>query len=175
MIVLGIDPGIERTGYAFIDDSGGQLKALSYGLISTSKTLPKVVRLKQIHDDLTTLLSRFRADLLAIESLIFAKNVTTALTVSEARGVILLAGIQAGLDTEEFSPVQVKKSLTGYGKSDKVQMERAVQIVLGLTEIPKPDDVCDAIAIAICGANHAASQARVRASQGAGGADGRFG
>lgn len=155
MLVLGVDPGIERLGYGIIECSGNRLEPLGYGLISTHKNTPKPERLRQIYQDLNSILEKYKPDMVSVETLIFASNVKTALVVSEVRGVILLCASLKNLPVHEFTPLQVKMSLTGYGRSTKQQMEQAVKIILNLSEIPKPDDVSDAIAIAICGGNTA--------------------
>lgn len=151
MTVLGIDPGIERMGYGFVEFEGRSIRALSYGLISTKKTDPKPARLRQIWDDLNELMTLRQPELVSIEKLIFAKNVTTAMTVSEVRGIILLAAELHEIPIVEFNPSEIKRSVSGHGNADKAQMERSVQMLLSLPEIPKPDDVSDALAIAICG------------------------
>ena len=153
MIVLGIDPGIERLGYGFIEWKGSCFKPISYGLISTDKSCPKEQRLLQIFNDLVELIEKFRPDVLSTETLIFAKNVKTALIICEVRGIILLLAAKYNLRLEEFTPLQVKMALTGYGRSNKSQIEQAVKLILGLPEIPKPDDVSDALAISLCGGN----------------------
>ncbi len=154
MIVLGLDPGIERLGYAVLQLEGQNITVLSYGLISTTAQTPKPMRLSQIWHDLITLISRFQPEIMAIESLIFAKNVKTALTISEVRGILQLAAAENNLKLLEFTPLQVKTRLTGYGKADKKQMQNAIRVILSLQETPKPDDVADALAIALCGAYH---------------------
>lgn len=154
MRVFGIDPGIERLGYAIVDFEGSSMKPVSYGLISTSSETAKPERLYQIYRDLHELSTKYRPDYASIETLIFAKNVKTALTVSEVRGVILLLCAQEKIPVYEFTPLQVKIAVTSYGRSSKSQMEQAIKILLKLTSIPKPDDVTDALAIAVCGGNH---------------------
>lgn len=153
MTVIGIDPGIERLGYAVLGISGSAIAPLSYGLISTPKTSPKNERLLQIYNDVRSLIEKHKPDCLSVETLIFAKNVKTALVVSEVRGVILLLSSQFGLPLYEFTPLQVKTGITGYGRSSKTQIQKAVKMVLNLAETPKPDDVSDAIAIALCAGN----------------------
>ena len=155
MVVMGIDPGIERLGYGIINCSGNKLEPLSYGLISTLKTTPKPERLRQIFEDINVIIEKHKPDIVSVETLIFANNVKTALIVSEVRRVILVCAALKALPVYEFTPLQVKMSLTGYGRSTKQQMEYAVKLILNLPEIPKPDDVSDAIAIAICGGNTA--------------------
>lgn len=147
---MGIDPGIERLGYAVLEFSGSEIRPVSYGLITTKKETPKNERLLQIYDDLVRLIEQFKPERMSVETLIFAKNVKTALVVSEVRGVILLLSARFGLPLYEFTPLQVKTGLTGYGRSSKTQIQKAVKMVLKLNEIPRPDDVSDAVAIALC-------------------------
>ena len=151
MTVLGIDPGIERMGYGVVDFTPGRIQAVSYGIISTKKTEPKPARFRQIWDDLNELLLKHHPGLLSVEKLIFAKNVTTAMTVSEARGIVILAAELHQIPVVEYTPLEIKRTVSGSGRADKSQVERAVQILLSLSEIPKPDDVSDALAIALCG------------------------
>jgi crossover junction endodeoxyribonuclease RuvC len=153
MMVLGIDPGIEKLGYCMAQYSQGRLESPSYGLISTSKDCCKPERLLQIYQDLKSLFIKYKPEAVSVEKLIFAKNVTTALVISEVRGVIILLTAEFQLPLYEFTPLEVKMSLTGYGRSSKSQIQHAVKLILSLPEIPKPDDVADAIAIAICGLN----------------------
>jgi crossover junction endodeoxyribonuclease RuvC len=167
MIILGIDPGIERLGYAFTEVKSNSLQALSYGLISTSKEEKKPRRLHQIYEDIKSLIEKHHPSCLCVETLIFAKNVKTALVVSEVRGVILLLSAQFELPLLEFTPLQVKMSLTGYGRSSKSQIQSAVKLILCLPEIPKPDDISDAIAIAICGGNTMRFQQKINKDIGA--------
>jgi crossover junction endodeoxyribonuclease RuvC len=150
MTVIGIDPGIERLGYAVLEFSGSEIFPVSYGLISTKKETPKNERLLQIYDDLHSLIEKHKPERMSVETLIFAKNVKTALVISEVRGVILLLSALFHLPLYEFTPLQVKSGLTGYGRSTKTQIQKAVKLVLKLAETPKPDDVSDAIAIALC-------------------------
>lgn len=151
MRVLGIDPGIERLGYAVIDDASSGLSLVSYGLVTTDKSLPKPERFAQIYDDVVSLVEQYRPEVLSLETLLFAKNVKTAMTVSEVRGILILISMQKGLLLKELTPLQVKTVVTGYGKADKVQMQNAIKMLFALREIPKPDDVADAIGIALCG------------------------
>lgn len=164
MIVLGIDPGIERLGYSFLEFKHNEIKTLSFGLISTESCIPKAERLAQIYTDLKTLIEKIHPDAASVETLIFAKNVKTALVVSEVRGVILLLCSQYKIPIFEFTPLEIKMSLTGYGRSSKSQIQHAVKILLCLPEIPKPDDISDAIAIAVCGGNAAAFQNKLNSN-----------
>lgn len=161
MRILGIDPGYGRTGYGLIELTGNKIRPLEFGLIETSNKHAMEKRLLQIYEALCQIIDRRQPDSLAIEELIFSRNVTTALGVSQARGIVLLAAAQKGLDIAEYKPVQIKQSMTGYGKADKKQMQEMVRMFLGLQEVPKPDDVADALAVAIAHAHTAPFQARV--------------
>lgn len=156
MIVLGIDPGTALVGWGFVDTGPGndlsKAKCLGYGCISTDKSMTASQRLLAVSNGMEQLLKEQRPDLVSIEKLFFAKNQTTAMAVSQARGVILLAIEKAGLPIVEFSPPQIKQALTGYGKAEKAQIQHMVAMLLRLPGIPKPDDAADALAIAITGA-----------------------
>lgn len=152
MIILGIDPGIADTGFGIVEAHAGEYKALGYGSIVTKKTDTLTDRLLQLFDALSALIKKYKPERVAVESLFFAKNTKTAITVAHARGVILLAGNKAGCVVEEYTPLQVKQALTGYGAADKNQIQQMVKTILKLKEIPKPDDAADALAIAVCAA-----------------------
>ena len=149
MTILGIDPGLERVGFGVIRREGSRITLIEHGLIQT----PRVAiteRLAQIHREVLELIERHRPDALATERLVFAANKTTAMDVSKALGVILLAGSEKGLDWAEYAPPEVKQSVVGHGGADKKQVEFMVTKLLALEKPPKPDDVSDALAIAIC-------------------------
>ncbi len=149
-LVLGIDPGTATTGYGLVRDlRDGSLKMVDFGVISTPKDLPMPQRLVSIYAELQALIARHRPDTAGLEKLFFQKNITTAITVGQARGVIVLALAQAGLEVGEYTPNEVKQAVSGYGSAGKKQMQEMVRVLLGLTEIPKPDDAADALAIAI--------------------------
>lgn len=148
MRVLGIDPGLERVGYGLIDRNGSQLKPIDYGLIRTAPG-PLADRLVVLHEEVTRLLAKSEPDAVAMEQLFFAKNQTTAMDVAKAFGVILLAVAQSGRDVATYSPPEIKQAVTGTGNAEKRQVQFMVTRVLGLTEPPKPDDVADALAIAV--------------------------
>lgn len=149
MIILGLDPGIARLGYGVIDaDRGGKAAMVAYGCIETSKDTPKEQRFLQIANELGRILAQYKPVAVGVERLYFSKNVKTALTVGEARGVIVLTIAQSGVPMLEVDPGEVKQALTGYGKADKVQMQKMITLLLKLTAIPKPDDAADALAIA---------------------------
>ena len=149
MIILGIDPGLERVGYGVIKREGSRLTVIDYGLILT----PRVAiteRLAQIHREVLALIETHRPDAMATERLVFAANKTTAMDVSKALGVILLASSEKGLEWAEYTPPEVKQGVVGVGSADKKQVEFMVTKLLSLPNPPKPDDVADALAVAIC-------------------------
>lgn len=152
MKILGIDPGTATTGYGVIQESRGKLSLVEYGAIQTARQNSPASRLKEIYSDLTKLIKKHKPAVLAVEQLFFYKNITTAITVAQARGVVLLCAEQNKLRIAEFTPLQVKMSLTGYGKADKKQMQYMVGKLLDLKKTPRPDDAADALAIAICAA-----------------------
>lgn len=149
MKILGIDPGTATTGFGLIEKTGQKLKFLDAGVISTHKDLPMGERLVMLHKDLTELITEFQPDEAAVELLFFARNVTTAMTVGQARGVIMLALAEAKVPTGEYTPMQVKQAVTSYGRADKAQIQEMVKTLLKLDAIPKPDDAADGLAIAI--------------------------
>lgn len=149
-LTLGIDPGTATTGYGLVRlTTGGNLEAVTFGVILTPPKVPAQQRLSMLYDDLKELLSLHRPDSCAVEKLFFQRNVSTAIGVGQARGVILLAMAQAGLDVAEYTPNEVKQAVVGYGSADKRQVQEMVRTLLLLPEIPKPDDAADALAIAI--------------------------
>lgn len=150
MKILGIDPGTATTGFGIIEKTKGRVVAVDCGVISTPKSLPMSNRLLILFNDLEEIIKHHKPDLIAVEQLFFAKNVTTAISVGQARGVVLLASQKADLKLLEFTPLQVKQSVTGYGKASKKQVQQMVTRILKLKHIPKPDDAADALAIAIC-------------------------
>src|SRR3990167_7189885 len=150
MKILGIDPGTAIIGWAIVEQRGTLLSARHYGHIATSQTLPPAHRLERIAQGLSSLLAKYRPKEVAVESLFFFKNLKTVLPVAQARGVILLTLKQHGLEPYEYTPLQVKQAVTGYGRADKKQVQMMVKNVFCLDEIPTPDDVADALAIAFC-------------------------
>jgi crossover junction endodeoxyribonuclease RuvC len=150
MIVLGIDPGIAITGYGIIKIKGNALYPIQYGAIRTEAELPLPARLKTLYGEIEQTIKAFRPSVMAIEELFFNKNAKTALTVGQARGVAILAGVNSGLEILEYTPLQVKQAVCGYGRADKIQVGQMVKTLLGLYDVPKPDDTADALAIAIC-------------------------
>ncbi|WP_129597558.1 crossover junction endodeoxyribonuclease RuvC [Anaerophilus nitritogenes] len=156
MIILGIDPGIAIVGYGVIEYKGNHIKTLGYGAIITHANEEMPQRLKKVYDDLEILLDRFKPDVVAIEELFFNKNVKTALMVGHARGVLILGAANRGIDIYEYTPLQVKQGVVGYGRADKKQVQQMTKTLLNLPQIPKPDDVADALAVAICHAHSGA-------------------
>ncbi len=150
MRILGIDPGTGILGFGVIDVStGGKLSIVTAGVITTPAHTPLEDRLVEIYDGLTEIIGETKPQVMSIEKLFFARNVTTAMSVSHARGVAMLAGSKGGLEISEYTPLQIKQTLTGYGKADKKQVQEMVKIQLGLNQIPRPDDAADALAAAI--------------------------
>jgi len=153
MIILGIDPGTAITGYGVIAQQGNHLRRISDGVVRTSAQLSVAARLNEIFDRIRQIIREFQPDAVAVEELFFNTNVRTALAVGQARGIILLAAEQAGLEIAEYTPLQVKQAVVGYGRAEKGQVQEMVRTLLCLREIPKPDDAADALAIAICHAH----------------------
>lgn len=149
MRIIGIDPGTGILGFGVIDVDHGKSKFVTAGVIRTPAHTPLDERLEEIFDGLTEIIAETKPDVMSIEKLFFARNVTTAMSVSHARGVAMLTGRKAKLPIAEYTPMQIKQSLTGYGKADKKQVQEMVRMQLGLKEIPKPDDAADALAAAI--------------------------
>lgn len=149
MRILGIDPGTAITGFGVIDYDGRSYKFVDAGVIRTPKEQPMNERLSTVYDEMHELLKEFKPDVMSIELLFFARNVTTAMTVGQSRGIVMLAATQAGIPIYEYTPMQVKQAVTGYGKADKKQIQEMVKNLLKLDQIPKPDDAADGLAIAI--------------------------
>ena len=149
MRILGIDPGTGILGFGVIDVEKGKPQLVDAGVIRTPVKEDDAVRLQTIYEELTDIIAQNKPQIMSVEKLYFSRNVTTAMTVAQARGVVLLTAMQAGLEIHEYNPMQIKQALTGYGKADKKQMQEMVRTILGLSEIPKPDDAADAIAAAI--------------------------
>ncbi len=157
MIALGIDPGTAAVGYGVVDSARGRLREVDHGVLATSPDHALPDRLLAIHSLVDELIELHAPDLLAVERLFFSRNVQTAFGVGQARGVILLAAAQHGIPVREATPNEVKSAIAGYGAADKDQVQRMVQLVLGMTDRPRSDDAADALAIAVWGANTAAS------------------
>ncbi|MCL2563062.1 MAG: crossover junction endodeoxyribonuclease RuvC [Oscillospiraceae bacterium] len=150
MTILGIDPGYATVGFGIIQGDRSKQKLIQYGAIRTPAGEAFAARLRQVFDDTCLLVRQFCPDAIAIEELFFNKNEKTAIQVAHARGVLLLAGESLGVPLYEYTPLQVKQAVTGYGRADKGQMMEMVRRHLGLNQIPKPDDAADALAVALC-------------------------
>lgn len=149
MRIIGIDPGTGILGFGVIDYSRNKSTLVDAGVIRTPVRQDDSIRLKTIYDELTDIVKQTKPQVMAVEKLFFAQNVTTAMTVSQARGIVLLIGRQAGLDIYEYTPLQIKQALTGYGRAEKKQIQEMVRVLLKLEKPPKPDDCADALAAAI--------------------------
>ena len=149
MIILGIDPGYAIVGFGVIEKNGHDIKVLDYGVITTPKEDTMPVRLQNIYNSLCSLIERYKPDCMAVEELFFQNNQKTAINVAEARGVIVLAGMQKIGKLYEYTPLQIKQALTGQGRAEKAQVQYMVKAILGLNSVPKPDDAADALAAAI--------------------------
>ncbi|NMB07429.1 MAG: crossover junction endodeoxyribonuclease RuvC [Tissierellia bacterium] len=150
MIILGIDPGLAIVGYGIIEYKGNKYKPIDYGCITTEAELNLPERLKIIYEELSILIDKYNPDDVAMEELFFNKNVKTAIKVGQARGVEILAAINKGKSVYEYTPLEIKQSVAGYGRAEKRQVQEMVKLLLNLKKIPKPDDAADALAVAIC-------------------------
>ena len=151
MLVIGVDPGTATTGYGLVQENeDGSLSVVDYGAILTSPDLEMPQRLLELHQRLSEIVLLHRPNSSAVEKLFFQRNVSTAISVGQGRGVVLLAMAQSGLEVYEYTPLEVKQAVVGYGKADKHQVQHMVRAMLNLREIPKPDDAADALAVAIC-------------------------
>lgn len=149
MRIIGIDPGTGILGFGVVDTHQGKTKLVTAGVITTPPHTPLDERLEEIFDGLTEIIQETKPEVMSVEKLFFARNVTTAMSVASARGVAILTGRKARLPIAEYTPMQIKQTLTGYGKADKKQVQEMVRMHLGLKEVPKPDDAADALAAAI--------------------------
>lgn len=153
MRIIGIDHGYAIVGYGVIDYIGNKFKIVEYGAITTESNQNMNERFKSIHDDLNTIIERTNPEFLAIEELFFNSNQKTAINVAQARGVLLLSALNHGISIHEYTPLQVKQAVVGYGRAEKKQVQLLVKSILGLEKVPKPDDTADALAIAVCHAH----------------------
>ena len=158
MVILGIDPGYAIVGWGVIQYSGSRFRTLGYGSIQTPAGLPIVDRLEMIYRGMNEKIEKYKPDGMAVEELFFNTNTTTAIAVAEARGIILLSARLCGVEIGEYTPLQVKQAVVGYGRAEKKQVISMVTSLLGLKEPPKPDDTADALAVAVCHAHSACSR-----------------
>ena len=149
MRILGLDPGTASTGYGIIDSNDGRLSVVTFGVIKTPAGESASSRLQTIYDELNSLIARYQPDSAGVEELFFGRNITTAISVGQARGVLLLALANANIPIGEYSPPKIKDTVTGYGKADKAQVQLMVRNLLDLEETPRPDDAADGLAVAI--------------------------
>ncbi len=153
MRIIGIDPGYAIVGYGIVDYAGNRFKTVAYGAVLTEAKTEFTSRLDKIYTELTELIEKYRPEAMSIEKLYFNTNTTTAIDVAQARGVILLSARRAGIPVYEYTPLQVKQAVTGYGRAEKKQIMEMTRMLLGLDKVPKPDDTADALALSICHAH----------------------
>lgn len=153
MRILGIDPGIATIGFGIVDYESGKFKTVEYGAVLSPAGMEIPKRLKTIYDDMSYIIERYSPDEVAVEELFFNTNVKTAINVGQARGVLILAAANKGIPVYEYTPLQVKQAVVGYGRAEKAQVQYMVKAILSLNEVPKPDDTADALAIAVCHAH----------------------
>ncbi len=153
MIILGIDPGFAIVGVGIIEYKGNKFRVIDYFAITTKAHTPIEQRLKIIYDGINEAINKYKPDFMAVEELFFNNNAKTAIAVGQARGVILLSAVNMGVPFFEYTPLQVKQAVAGYGRADKNQVQQMVKAILNLPAVPKPDDVADALAIAVCHAH----------------------
>jgi len=161
LIILGVDPGFAITGYGVISYTGNKFRVLDFGVVTTKADLPHPTRLLILEESLVDIINTYKPETVAIEELFFNSNAKTALQVGQGRGVALLCAARAGIPVYEYTPLQVKQGVTGYGRAGKEQVQQMIKILLGLPEVPKPDDAADALAVAICHAHTFGSMSRV--------------
>jgi len=150
MRVLGVDPGTATTGFGLVEQESGKIRAVDYGCIRTSPDAPLPQRLHEVHARIQGIIRDFRPDVVAVEQVFFNKNARSALQVGQARGVVLLAANQTGLPVLEYTPLEVKMGVVGYGRASKRQIQSMIKVLLGLEDEPRPDDAADALAVALC-------------------------
>jgi crossover junction endodeoxyribonuclease RuvC len=150
MIIMGIDPGFAITGYGIVKYEGNKFSAIEYGAVLTKATTPFAERLLQMDGELTAIINRFKPEAISVEELFFNKNIKTAIMAAHGRGIALAAAARSGAEVFEYTPLQVKQAVVGYGRAEKAQVQQMVKVILNLPAIPKPDDVADALAIAVC-------------------------
>lgn len=153
MIILGIDPGYAIVGIGVIEYVGNKFRPLEYNAITTQAHTPTSLRLKTLYDEINIFIDKYKPDAIAIEELFFNSNAKTAILVAQARGVLIVAATNKGIPIFEYTPLQIKQAVTGYGRADKNQVQQMVKMLLSLNVIPKPDDAADALAVAICHAH----------------------
>ncbi|MBT9139864.1 MAG: Crossover junction endodeoxyribonuclease RuvC [Dehalococcoidia bacterium] len=161
MRIIGVDPGIATTGYGFVESDGNRSIMLAFGCVITAPDLATPARLELVYRGLTEVVEKFRPDVMVVEKLFFAKNCKSVMQVGEARGVALLVGQLAMLSVFEYTPLQIKQAVVGYGRAEKSQVQQMVKVLLGLPTIPRPDDAADALAVALCHAHTGSNSAAI--------------
>ncbi len=164
MVILGFDPGLATLGFGVIETDGHKHKMIEYGIISTPAGMPTPIRLRNIYADVQTVIDKYKPDAIAVEELFFNNNITTCISVAEARGALLAAASMKTNELYEYTPLQIKQAIVGYGRADKKQVQEMVKYFLHLDKIPRPDDAADGLAAAICHAHTAkmGSQFKIR-------------
>lgn len=162
MRIIGIDPGYAIMGVGIVDYKGSKFTPVFYDSITTEAHTPNEERLMKLYDELARIIAKYKPEAASVEELFYNTNATTAIMVGEARGMALLACAKAGIKISEYTPLQIKSALTGYGRADKKQVQAMVKMILGLSEVPKPDDTADALAAAICHAHNAGGRMPVK-------------
>ncbi len=160
MIIMGIDPGFAITGYGIVKYEGNKFSPLEYGAVLTKVGTPFATRLLQLDEGITEVIKKYKPDAISVEELFFNKNIKTAIMAAHGRGIVIAAAARSGADVFEYTPLQVKQAVVGYGRAEKAQVQQMVKAILNLPAIPKPDDVADALAIAICH-GHSAKLSRI--------------
>lgn len=153
MRILGIDPGYAITGYSIIDYEGNRFKLIDSGAVTTDKDVAFPLRLTKIYDDVSMLIDKYKPDAISVEELFFNNNAKTAINVAQGRGAVIIAGCKKNIPTYEYTPLQIKQSVTGYGRADKLQVQKMVKSILNVEKLPKLDDTTDSMAAAICHAH----------------------
>lgn len=161
MRILGIDPGIATVGFGIIEFDRNSFKTIEYGAVITPAHTAMPKRLKMAYDDMTYIIEKFKPDEVAIEELFFNTNVKTAIMVAQARGTLILSAANMGIPVFEYTPLQIKQAVVGYGRAEKIQVQQMVKSILSLSEVPKPDDTADALAIAVCHAHSSGARGRL--------------
>jgi crossover junction endodeoxyribonuclease RuvC len=150
LVIMGIDPGFAITGYGIVKYEGNKFSVIDHGAVTTEAKMPLAERLLLLNNGLEDIIRKYKPSAVAVEELFFNKNIKTALNVGHGRGVALLSAARMGIEVFEYTPLQVKQSVVGYGRAEKAQIQQMVKIILNLSAVPKPDDVADALAVAIC-------------------------
>ena len=165
MRILGLDPGIATVGFGIVDSEKSRQKLVSCGVITTPAHTPLTSRLDQIYTDLEEIIKLYQPDAMAVEELFFNTNITTGISVAQGRGVILLCAYRTGISIYEYTPLQVKQAVVGYGRAEKKQVQEMVRRILNLAAVPKPDDAADAVALALCHARSSTSLLNLEGAQ----------